>query len=206
MDKKQKKAIRLKIIQLMDSPNPDYTEIHRLSSMLGVKVKKEKPLKVNKTNWSRVKKTNFHVEPNKYIELRNEKKSMEEIAEYFGCPLNILISEVNILRKNEVIPPGAIPYGRGKKITITKEEYLSKKEQGYTDEKIAKELGFSTRNLFRKRKEWGITLKIKKVSNLILEEEYRALKIQKKTDKEIANIKGMNRCTLQNYKRKWGII
>jgi DNA-binding CsgD family transcriptional regulator len=199
MDKKEKKAIRMKILDLLDN-DPDNPEIQRLSKLLG-----EEDSFTPRTR--KPKKTHFHTDPEKYIELRLAGKRMKEIAEYFGISYKELKNEITILMKREIIPKGVIPRGIGNLLNrMTKEEYLAKKEQGLTDEAIAKELGLSKTAFTTKRKEWGIEFKKKKERNIITEQEYREMKYQLMTDYQIVKEKGMHHKTLLQYKRIWGVI
>lgn len=196
LDRKERKAIRMKLIQLLDIPNADQNEIKRLGSLLKRDVSEQ--VKTRK-----VTVNPKFVDPEKYIELRLEGKSQKEIADYFNCTLPQLKSELSNLRKKGVIPKGATKKGRDK-TRLTKEEYLEYRKTISSDMKLAEILGVHHTTIKNMKSGWGLSGRHKKY-NVISKDEYLEMKKQGMKDWEIEVTNGLHKYSLYKYKIKWGL-
>ena len=192
MDRKTKKAIRLKIVQLLDSPNPDKKEIERLGKLLSQKEDKT-------TRMITRKKV---VDAETYIFLRNQGYSMAEVAAHFKCSLEKLRSEVTMLRNRGVIPKNATPYGNRGRAKISREDYMQLSESGKSDTQISEEMNLCRSTLVKWKREWGIRHN-KKIT--ITVDEYLEYKHQGMSDIEIENKLGYSRSALYKFKIKHGL-
>lgn len=194
MDKKTKKAIRLRIIQLLDSENPNYSEIQRLSKMLGV----EAPV----ARASRRKEKVVEVEV--FVKMRNEGYSHQEIADYYGITKKRLKSEVIMLYRKGDLKGGVTPTGRNPVLKLSREDYLALKEKGMSDMNISKMFGVPHCQISYKRAKWGMIPQKNKVK--ISKEEFLEMKNSGLTIKEIAARTNLSRNGLYNYRKNWGLV
>jgi transposase len=166
VDKKEKKAIRMKILYLLDK-DPDNPEIQQLSNLLASpeKVKQEG----NKQRLKSLKETNrkkngepllFDVKI--YIDMRNQGISRAIIADHFGVDLDQLQKELLRARKRGELKPGDIKTRNSRDIIFTKEMYLECKEQGMQEQEIMKKFGIHANSFIARKREWGIRIQEKK--------------------------------------------
>jgi transposase len=196
VDKKEKKAIRMKILDLLDK-DPDNPEIQRLSNLLK-KDKKDETGKVIERGYKRK-----FVDPEKYIELRNQNFTMNEIADFFGCSIKLLISEVSILRSQGLIKKGDTKAGR-QRIKLTKEQYLKFKKDGLSDLEIAREIDAHPSSIKNFKRRCNIP-DLRNTTEKITKEEYLLKKEQGLSDEKISNEYGVGRWTLYRKRKLWGI-
>lgn len=204
MDRKQKRAIRFKITQLLNSPNPDYNEINRLYGMLGVRQEPKVP-EVKK----RGKQIDYRkpfISAEEYIKLRGANKSKIQIAAMYNVTVYRLEMELQLLRYRGELKKGILKNGRGLKLGITVKRYLAYKEQGLKDCEIAEKYGVSGSVVSEFKKRNNIKLKFSyKKTKPIPKEEYFELRNKGWTLIKIAEYFGVHKQTLQKRREGWAM-
>jgi transposase len=178
----------MKILELLDSPNPDEAEIKRLGKLIG----EEKEVVKQK-----VKGRELLINPEDYIRLRKEGKKRDEICEIFGIEMKVLQTEVQLMRDRGILKKGEIDSKVPRRFVLTKEEYLEESKTK-SDAQIAREYGVSRITVSVKRYRWGLPPKNKKVT--LSYTEYQIYKEKGMTDKAIEQMLGLTEKTIYRLK------
>jgi DNA-binding CsgD family transcriptional regulator len=217
VDRKEKKAIRLRITQLLDSNNPNYEEIQRLSKLLGKVEEKEKPilLKVHDEEKNVTEdKIGIHtrvykISPEKYLELKFEGKTRSEIAKYYNMTTNELVSEVKSLKHFGLLPKDSGLRGKNLVNRLPKERYYHLKEEGYTEVEICRIYKVSHQTLIDYKKKHGIELDMRgrpSKRDIVSRDEYLEYKSQGLALWQISKLLKVSRNTLWNLRKEWGLL
>jgi transposase len=203
MDKKQLRAIRLRIADLLDSPNPDEAEIKRLGKLLGEP--DEEAERKCKTRKPRVKYNIGKVKASEYIKMREKGLNMRQIAEHYKITLEQLSAELSKLRRDGELLPGLLRMGREPHITLTLKKYEAYKKRGVTDREISRIEEISTCSLVRLKRNWG--LKIGEIPTLTLtKEKYLELQAEGVSNTKIAQMFNTHRSSIYNLRKRWELL
>lgn len=207
LDKKEQRKIRMLIALELDKTFPDEKKLREWGALIGQKTEQE--IQEEKKNRRENHKNPIVVNAEEYVNMRNNNKSRQKIADHYGISKEELERQLYRLRYQGLLVTNQTSKGKTFSIEMSVEEYQKLKRSGLSDSEICRRNNWypSLLTSWKHRNEVDLDIRGRKERiTWVTKEKFFELRSKGWTLNEIA--KELNCCRNYLYKerKKWGDV